>query len=87
MGLRGYSERTVKPSTPDVVRLVRELLRETRKSGIPASREIAVSDAFFNDIERRYVAVGHDFRRKFTEVKAAVTLRNGNASRTWISSP
>jgi hypothetical protein len=69
----------VKASAPDVVGLVRELVRETRRGGIPTSREVASSDTFLDDIERRAVRARREYRAKFAKVKTEIERELGTA--------
>ncbi len=63
----------------DLVRLVRRLVRETRKGGVPTSHEIASSDTFFDDFERRAVRAERQYRAKFGKMKIEIERALGPA--------
>lgn len=60
-------------------RLVATLVRETRKGGVPTSRELATSETFFDDLARRATSARRTFRAKFSETKREIERELGPA--------
>ncbi len=71
--------RAVKASPPRVVEVVRQLVRETRKGGLPTSREVASSEPFFDDVARRAVRARREYRATFVEMRAEIERELGPA--------